>query len=70
MIISRILLMRKKIQTSLGRQYGSTYTGVAAMMIECAIPYALVSFIFIILYGLKNTASNLFVPLMVMIEVS
>ncbi|KAK0186806.1 hypothetical protein F5146DRAFT_1143193 [Armillaria mellea] len=68
MITSRILLMRKKIQASLGRQYGSTYTGVAAMMIECAIPYALVSFIFIILYGLKNTASNLFVPLMTMIE--
>ncbi|KAK0214243.1 hypothetical protein EDD85DRAFT_872857 [Armillaria nabsnona] len=62
MITSRILLMRKRIQASLGRQYGTTYTGVAAMMIECAIPYALVSFIFIILYGLKNTASNLFVP--------
>ncbi|KAK0445630.1 uncharacterized protein EV420DRAFT_1571936 [Desarmillaria tabescens] len=68
MIVSRVLLMRRKIQSSLGPQYGGAYTGVAAMMIECAIPYALVSFVFIILYGLNNTASSLFVPLMIMIE--
>ncbi|PBK62186.1 hypothetical protein ARMSODRAFT_920603 [Armillaria solidipes] len=68
MIVARVLLMRRRIQVTLGPEYGRAYTGIAAMLIECALPYALISFVFIILYGLGSTASNLFVPLMIMVE--
>ncbi|KAK0438634.1 hypothetical protein EV421DRAFT_1738388 [Armillaria borealis] len=68
MIVARVLLMHRRIQVTLGPEYGRAYTGIAAMLIECALPYALISFVFIILYGLGSTASNLFVPLMIMVE--
>ncbi|KAK0222295.1 hypothetical protein IW262DRAFT_1460611 [Armillaria fumosa] len=51
-----------------GDDYGRAYAGIAAMLIECALPYALISSIFITLYGLRSTAFNLFVPLMIMVE--
>lgn len=70
MIVARVLLMRRRIQVTLGPEYGRAYTGIAAMLIECALPYALISSVFIILYGLGSTASNLFVPLMIMVEVN
>ncbi|KAK0477369.1 hypothetical protein IW261DRAFT_1421076 [Armillaria novae-zelandiae] len=68
MIVSRVLLMRRRIRDTLGSEYGRAYTGIAAMLVECALPYALISSVYIILYGLRSTASNLFVPLMIMVE--
>ncbi|KAK0460192.1 uncharacterized protein EV420DRAFT_1268062 [Desarmillaria tabescens] len=67
MIVARVLSMRRGIQ-KLGPECEKLYTGIAAMLVECALPYALISFVFIILYGLRTTASNLFVPLMIMVE--
>lgn len=43
--------------------------GVAAMLVESAAPYAIVSLTYIILYGRNNTAQNLFLPLLVQVEV-
>ncbi|GBE89273.1 hypothetical protein SCP_1502810 [Sparassis crispa] len=64
LLITRLFWMRRKIiNTPLGKKYGKTYTGIATMLLESALPYGLVSLVFIILYGLGNTAENLFIPL-------
>lgn len=69
MIVARVLLMRRRIRDTMGSEYGRAYAGIAAMLVECALLYALISSAFITLYGLRSTAFNLFVPLMIMVEV-
>ncbi|EMD34961.1 hypothetical protein CERSUDRAFT_116481 [Gelatoporia subvermispora B] len=68
LLVTRLLYMRRRIIATLGRQYGQMYTGIAAMIVESALPYALVSFIFVVLYGLNNTAANLFIPLVSQVQ--
>ncbi|KAK0244755.1 hypothetical protein EDD85DRAFT_946062 [Armillaria nabsnona] len=68
MMVVRLLLIRKKIQASLGPQYGRLYTGLAALMIESALPHTVVSILLIGLYCSNKTAYFLFVPLVTMIE--
>ncbi|EMD39212.1 hypothetical protein CERSUDRAFT_152269 [Gelatoporia subvermispora B] len=68
LLVARLLWMRRRISQVLGPQYSSTYTSVAAMIIESALPYALVSFVFVVLYGLQNTAENLFIPVLTQVE--
>ncbi len=70
MMVIRLLLIRKRIRASLGSQYGRLYTGLAALMIESALPHTVVSILLIGLYSSKNTAYLLFVPLLTMVEVS
>lgn len=69
LLIARLLYIRRKIVSVLGLQYGQTYSSVAAMVFESALLYGLVSLVFIILYGLHNTAENLFIPLLAQVEV-
>ncbi|PCH37191.1 hypothetical protein WOLCODRAFT_140757 [Wolfiporia cocos MD-104 SS10] len=68
MIVSRLLYLRHQIAATLGGEHGRAYTSIAAMIVECALPYSLVSFIFIVLYGLQNTGMNLFIPLLAQVE--
>ncbi|TFK55495.1 hypothetical protein OE88DRAFT_626895 [Heliocybe sulcata] len=68
LLVSRLLYMRHRITTTLGNEYGETYTSIAAMVVESALPYALVSLVFVILYGMQNTAANLFIPLLAQVE--
>jgi len=63
LIIGRLFWARKQLRETMGPSYGTMYTGVAAMLIESAVPYAIISFILIVLYGIGNTANVLFVPL-------
>ncbi|KAI0919681.1 hypothetical protein AcV5_001677 [Taiwanofungus camphoratus] len=68
LLISRLLYLRRMIlSTPLGHSLGSAYTGVAMVVLESALPYFLVSFVFIVLYGLNNTAANLFIPLLLQV---
>ncbi|SJL17038.1 uncharacterized protein ARMOST_20579 [Armillaria ostoyae] len=50
MMVVRLLLIRKRIRASLGPQYGRLYTGLAALMIESALPHTVVSILLIGLY--------------------
>ncbi|KAK0460210.1 uncharacterized protein EV420DRAFT_1641537 [Desarmillaria tabescens] len=68
MMVARLLLIRKKIRASLGPQYGRLYTGLAALMIESALPHTIVSVLLIGLYCSNHIAYLLFVPLLTMIE--
>ncbi|KAK0438662.1 hypothetical protein EV421DRAFT_2037768 [Armillaria borealis] len=68
MMVVRLLLIRKRIRASLGPLYGRLYTGLAALMIDSALPHTVVSILLIGLYCSDNTAYILFVPLLTMIE--
>jgi hypothetical protein len=69
LIVGRIFWARKRLRALLGPNYGKTYTGIAAMLIESAAPYALVSFVLIVLYGIGNIANVLFVPVYCQVQV-
>ncbi|KAH7906881.1 hypothetical protein BJ138DRAFT_1161545 [Hygrophoropsis aurantiaca] len=60
--------MRRRIGSVLGTEHGSTYTGVAAMVVESALPFAVGCLIFLALYAKGNTGANLFLPLLVQVQ--
>ncbi|TFK55505.1 hypothetical protein OE88DRAFT_1651854 [Heliocybe sulcata] len=64
----RVLDFRRKLSSSVRQHIKDKYIGAEAIMVESALPYGLASFIFMILYGLKSTAANLFVSLLVQLE--
>ena len=69
MFVTRLLYMRHKIASTLGSRHGETYTNIAAMILESATPYGIISFIFLVLYTTNNTAALLFIPLLVQVQV-
>jgi len=62
--------MRNRLRESFGSEHAHLYTTMATMILESALPYGLISFVFIVLYGTNNTAAVLFIPLLVQVEVS
>ncbi|EMD34963.1 hypothetical protein CERSUDRAFT_116486 [Gelatoporia subvermispora B] len=68
LIVSRLLWLRRRVLALLGPSSGAVYTDLASIVVESAVPYALVSFVFVVLYGIQNTAENLFIPLLVHVE--
>jgi hypothetical protein len=69
MLVTRLFHMRHKIVKALGSRHGKTYTNIAAMILESATPYGIISFIFLVLYTTNNTAALLFIPLLVQVQV-
>lgn len=67
-IITRLLLARRKIRSIMGDTHGHEYTSVAAMLVESALPTALVSLVLIALYAQGNTAMTLFFPLLPQVQ--
>jgi len=65
----RLLYMRHRLQSAMGAQHGKTYTSIAAMVVESALPFGILSIIFIVLFGKRDPAQNLFLPLLVQVEV-
>lgn len=61
--------MRYQVRSTVGPQYGRTYTSIATMILESALPNALISFVFIVLYATHNPAANLLLPLQVQANV-
>lgn len=70
LIVGRLWLARKHIEDILGKGHGKMYTGILAMVIESAAPYAISSLILIILYGLKDTGFVLLIPTFCQVQVS
>ncbi|KAF4615834.1 hypothetical protein D9613_012372 [Agrocybe pediades] len=64
LIVTRLWLARRQVAMFAEPEQLTIYTGVAAMVIESALPYAVVSLILVILYGKGNTAELLFIPLL------
>ena len=70
MIVARLWLARQSLKSIMAREHLAMYTGISAMLIESALPYAVVSLILIVLYARGNTAEILFIPLLPQVQVS
>ncbi|KAJ8083121.1 hypothetical protein PM082_008990 [Marasmius tenuissimus] len=68
LIAGRILYYRHELKKLMGTEAAKVYTGVAAVVIESALPFTIISIILLGLFGDNNVAQNLFVSLMVQIE--
>ncbi|TFK23514.1 hypothetical protein FA15DRAFT_462916 [Coprinopsis marcescibilis] len=67
-IVSRLLIARRQIQRVMGPKHGKEYTGVTALLIESAMPPALVSIVLIALYSQQIPAQVLFYPLLPQVQ--
>lgn len=65
----RLLYMRRQLQVSMGASSGKAYISVVAMVIESALPFGILSIIFLVLFGRQDPTQNLFIPLLVQVEV-
>lgn len=70
LLILRLLSMQRTLRQVLGEDYARVYAKIVSMSVESALPYALVSFVFIVLYGIQNNAYILFIPILVQVQVS
>ncbi|KAK0192794.1 hypothetical protein F5146DRAFT_999926 [Armillaria mellea] len=59
LIVTRILLHRRRISKLFGDGQGNEYTGIAAMLIESASLYAAFALFFIIPFGLQSSVQNI-----------
>ncbi|KAJ7074778.1 hypothetical protein C8F01DRAFT_1225195 [Mycena amicta] len=62
LITGRIMLLRRRIRSSLGTQHTQKYFSAVAMLVESAALYAIVGLIFIITYARSSTVQNLIFP--------
>lgn len=53
----KLLIAYRRLRAVTSPEYAEIYAGVAAILIESALPYALFGFIFSVLYGLNNVSS-------------
>ena len=60
-IVLRLLTFRYRIVSALGPKYGTQYTSIAAMIIESAALYSAVSITFLVLFGIGNPVSQVFI---------
>ncbi|KZT01790.1 uncharacterized protein LAESUDRAFT_752496 [Laetiporus sulphureus 93-53] len=67
-LLWRLVDLRRKLPATLNEQARTTYTSLEAIIVESAFPYGLVSFLFLILYGVRNIGANLFLSLLVQLE--
>ncbi|KAF9004513.1 hypothetical protein BDZ89DRAFT_966912, partial [Hymenopellis radicata] len=68
-IVGRIWFHRKQVLDALGPEQAKTlYTGIAAIVVESALPFTILSAVLLGLFGDSNTAQNLFVSLWVQLE--
>lgn len=56
--------MSKRVKETLGAEHARTYTGIAALVVESAAPYALTYFAFIIAYCLRSAGVNVILPIL------
>ena len=70
LIASRILYHRSQAKKALGEEGARVYTCVSAIVVESALPFTILSVVLLGLFGSNNVAQNLFVALLVQLEVS
>jgi hypothetical protein len=69
LIIAPLLRARQHIIKALGQHHGQLYTSIVAIIIESALPNAVFSLLWVILYAKQNTAENLFITVLIQIQV-
>jgi hypothetical protein len=61
MIVTRLLIYRRRIVKAMGSTHGSQYTSLTAMIIESAAIYSLFSLLFLIPFALGHSLSQVFI---------
>ncbi|KAJ7602491.1 hypothetical protein DFH06DRAFT_1311448 [Mycena polygramma] len=70
MIATRLLLYRWTLHKVLGTERALTvpYATVASMLVESCVLYAATSILFLVPYGIKNPISNVFIPILIQVQ--
>lgn len=71
LIAARLLSYRAALRRAFGAQHAHSvpYAGIAAMMVESSLLYAVSSLLFIGPYGAKSHVSNIFLPVLSQVQV-
>ncbi|KAI5118814.1 hypothetical protein M0805_000202 [Coniferiporia weirii] len=59
LVVGRLFLVRSQVKDALGPEHSSTYTSVAAMIVESAALYSVLGVIYIASFSLHSDVSNL-----------
>jgi succinate dehydrogenase/fumarate reductase cytochrome b subunit len=70
LILLRLLRARASAISTLGATYAATYTGIAALVVESAVVYAALNFVYIIVYSVNVLAGLKVQNMLVQCEVS
>jgi uncharacterized iron-regulated membrane protein len=54
LIAGRLLWMSGRVNRALGKHHARKYTSIAAMLVECALPYSAVGLAFIVAYAIGH----------------
>lgn len=60
LIVGRLLIHRRQIAQALGPSHASSYTNIAAILIESASLYTLFAIMFLVPFGLSSSLANVF----------
>lgn len=67
-IVTRLMLFRHRISSALGPAHGSQYTSIAAMVIESASLYSLISILVLVPFALNSTITPAFLQSLVEVQ--
>ncbi|KAJ7792083.1 hypothetical protein B0H13DRAFT_1675808 [Mycena leptocephala] len=70
MITTRLFMHRRHIRRTLGEEQAMSvpYTSIAAMLVESSVLYTVTSILFLVPYGLKSDVSNIFIPILIEVQ--
>lgn len=68
-LLWRLVDLRRRVPPTLKPETKANYFSVETIIVESALPYGIASFIFLVLYGVRNIGANLFLSLIVQLEV-
>ncbi|KAJ6450728.1 hypothetical protein C8R47DRAFT_1230155 [Mycena vitilis] len=70
LITTRLLLYRRSLRDALGDEEAMSvpFATVASMLVESSLLYAVTSTLFLVPYGLKSSVSNIFLPILIEIQ--
>ncbi|KAJ7459650.1 hypothetical protein B0H11DRAFT_1737062 [Mycena galericulata] len=70
MITTRLLMRRRELRNVLGSEQAMSvpYTSIAAMLVESSLLYTITSILFLVPYGLNSDVSNIFIPILIEVQ--
>ncbi|KAJ7217070.1 hypothetical protein GGX14DRAFT_300684, partial [Mycena pura] len=71
MITTRLLLYRRSLRNTLGEAQAMSvpFASIASMLVESSLLYAVTSILFLVPYGLKSDVSNIFIPILIEVQI-
>ena len=64
LLVGRLFYMSERAKRAIGREHAATYSSIASMLLESAVPYAVTGLIFIITYARNSNVQNLVLPVL------